>query len=478
MSGPLPDKKGTALNPLVAPGARRILVVDDERSLRTTLSKVLVDEGHSALTADSAREAVRLHERELLDLVILDWKLPDGGGLDVLSRMLDRDPDLPVIIITAFPDVKNAVKAMKHGAFDYIVKPFDLDELLVLVERALIHGKLRSELRRLRQSTVDMPELLGSSPEMVRLRELVARVAATPTSTVLVRGPSGAGKELVADGLHRMSQRRDGPLVKLNCSAIPADLLEAELFGYEKGSYTGAREGKKGLIEMAHRGTLLLDEVADLHLTLQPKLLRVLEDGSFRRVGGLEDIQVDVRIVASTHRDMERLIQRGDFRQDLYYRINVISIDVPALADHTEDVPELVNHFLAGFIREMGKPIQRLTPQAMEALVRHRWPGNVRELRNVTERAVMMADAGQIGLEHLPDEVARNAVSGPVSTILPSLVSSVGGRPASLAEAEREHIMRVLSSTANNKSEACRILEISRSTLREKLLRYQQKPGL
>jgi DNA-binding NtrC family response regulator len=449
----------------------RILIVDDDRVILRGLAETLERSGCETVTATSGDEAMQAYAQEVFDLVLLDVRLPDRDGLEVLGWVLDQDSDQLVIMMTAYADASVAVQAMKAGAHDYIHKPFDLDELRVLISRALEVRRMRGELLGLRyqhSGHIPLHELIGSSPAMHRIRSLVQKVSATPKTSVLIQGESGTGKERVAHAIHYQSRRRDFPLLKINCSTIPQQLMESELFGYEKGAFTDAKASKKGLLEMAHGGTVLLDEVGDLHPVLQPKLLRFLETHAFQRVGGLREIQVDVRIVAATHRDLKRMVQEGSFREDLYYRLTVMCLEIPSLRDRRDDVLMLAEYFLQEISRELGVPIEGLSREVTERLLRYPWPGNARELRNVLERAAILASSPVIRPEHLKLDLP--VVPAPESPIRALPLSE--GQDLTLERVQREHILRILQWVGGNKSEAARRLGISRSTLQEHLKAY------
>ena len=446
-----------------------ILIVEDNEDFALTIADVLRKKQYEVkpvFTGEDALEYVRNH---LVDLVLLDIRLPGKDGLEVIRELKDLDPDMVVIMMTAFADIEPAIEAMKMGAFDYLVKPFDLEELRLVVDKALETQHLRREVARLRwQKEKELPhsELYGNSASMLQVKELIRIVAATPRTSVLIQGESGTGKELVANAIHYSSQRRDKPFIKINCSAIPDNLLESELFGYEKGAFTDARATKKGLFELAHTGTIFLDEISSLKPELQPKLLRILEMQTFRRVGGTNDIQVDVRIIAATNRKLEDCVKEGSFREDLFYRLKVMVIDLPPLRERKEDIIPLAKLFVNQNNKVFNKNIQGLAPEAEKVLLHYPWPGNVRELKNVIERAVILCRSDFIGPEHLPQELNKASQEAPVQ------VGEALSSDMSLAEMEKRHILFVLKANKFNKSQTARVLGISRSTLREKLRLY------
>jgi two-component system NtrC family response regulator len=425
-----------------------------------SIKRVLSKQGCDAVVVTQGGRAREVLEDSAVDLILLDIRLPDMNGLDLLSTVREIEPDVPVIVMTAYSDVKVAVSAMKAGATDYLQKPFELEELKVIVSRALQNSRLLAQLSTLkRERQKEAHEIVGTSPGIRAVRELISIVAKTPRTPVLVTGESGTGKELVANAIHRVSERADFPLIKINVSAVPEQLLESEFFGYKKGAFTDAKENKKGLFELASGGTLFLDEIGEMKLSLQPKLLRFLETQTFNPVGGVKEITVDARVIAATNKDLARLVADGRFRDDLYYRLKVMVIDVPPLRDRTEDIPALIELFLERANGELGKNVKGISEGAMDILMGYGWPGNVRELKNVIERAVILTDTDKVTTAVLPMEL----VGGPSGTLRDV---------KSLVQMERDHIIRVLVSVGGNRSEAARLLGISRSTLIEKIKRY------
>jgi DNA-binding NtrC family response regulator len=439
-----------------------VLLVEDEDVMRQTLEDVFRDARYEVLSCTTGAAAEEAFRREMVDVVLLDLRLPDRSGLDLFRTLRAINAEVPVLMMTAFPDMRDAVQAIKEGAHDYIPKPFELPALKLSVANACEWAQLRSEVTRLRSQTgAESAVLVGASPGIRELTALVTRVATARDTPVLITGESGAGKEVVAGLIHRLSARSAGPLVCLNSSAIPESLLEAELFGYERGAFTGAVAGKKGLLEMAERGTFLLDEVGDLPLFLQPKLLRVLEGGRLRRIGGLRDIPLDVRVLCATNQDLRAAIRNGRFREDLYFRLNVVEVRVPPLRERREDIRPLAAHFLERLGRSVRRKGATLDPGALEALERHAWPGNVRELRNVIERALILADDVRIGLIDLPPEL-RAAAPGRAD-------AGDDAGDVTLRTVRRKHILAVLDRCGGNRTEAARLLGISRSTLKDLL---------
>ena len=383
-----------------------ILVVDDEPNIRRVLEAMLVREGYQVLTADSGRKAVDIAATNALDLLITDLIMPDMTGIEVLREVKQAQPHCAALVITAYGTIKTAVEAMRLGAFNYIAKPFDLDEVRLQVQHVLENRALKEEnvlLREQLRSTYRLDNIVGVSGKMQEVFKLVHRAADT-RSTVLIRGESGTGKELIARALHFNSQRASRPFVAVSCAALTETLLESELFGHEKGAFTGALTQKPGRFELANHGTLFLDEIAEITPAIQVKLLRVLQEREFERVGGTRPIRVDVRVVAATNKNLEEAVKKGEFRDDLYYRLQVIQIVVPPLRERPEDIPALAEHFLAKYCRENGRRLRRIAPEAMDRLLNYKYPGNVRELENIIERAVVLADrdAEEITVDLLP----------------------------------------------------------------------------
>ena len=459
-----------------APSKGTLLVVDDERTLRFSIGEWARDEGYSPLEAASGREALELARERGVDAVVLDLKLADEDGLRVLRELKELDPALPVVMLTGHGTVEQAVRAIQLGAYDFMLKPPDLAHLGLVLDRALEHARLRLEVSRLRQSGAGRVEIVGGSDGLKLALSRLERAAKASASTVLLHGETGSGKELMARYLHEKSARASGPFVELNCSAIPEQLLESELYGHERGAFTDAKRFKKGLFELADRGTLFLDEIGEMAPQLQAKLLRVLETRTFRRVGGGADITVDVRVVAATHRDLAKLVGEGRFREDLYFRLNVVPVQVPPLRERIADIPPLAEHFVARFCRELGRPPARLHPAALERLQSYRWPGNVRELRNVIERVLLLEADDEIRPEHLPPEMSGQALgSGPLAgghLGTTSIDPFPAGAVRPLAELEKMAIEHALRVCEGNKTRAASMLGIARQTLRTKLKEY------
>jgi two-component system response regulator AtoC len=455
-----------------------ILVVDDERTLRFTLKEGLSEEGYRVEVAADGAEALETLERDEFHLVLLDQKLPDQSGIDLLKTIKAKRPGTQVVIMTAFGKFQSAVEAAKAGCYDYVGKPFELDHMKLIIQNALAQTRLSEEVTRLRDAErrrAGSMLIVGGSSKMIKIIETIHKIAQTGSSTVLLQGETGVGKELLAREIHDQGPSRYGPFVEVNCSAFPENLLESELFGYEKGAFTDAKRTKKGLMEMANAGTLFLDEIGEMSLNLQSKLLRALEMKKFRRVGGTSDVFVETRIVAASNRDLRALVDQERFREDLFYRLDVIRLVIPPLRERTEDIPPLIDHFVAHWNRELGRSVKGPNDEALELLLAYRWPGNVRELRNVIERAILLESEEWILPEHLPLEIVGAGGSGP--RVLETRLHAEGG-VTTLAQAERIAIEMALDRAGGNKTRAAEALGISRQTLRTKLKEYRiDSPG-
>lgn len=445
----------------------QILVVDDDQAHRKMLEALLGGWGYEVSQADDGATASDSVHTKPFDLVLMDIRMLKVSGIQALAEIKQYNPAIPVILMTAYSSVETAVEALKKGAYDYLTKPLDFDELRLAMERAMDHSHLREENRLLRESLggrFDRRNIVGRSEAMVRLLEGISQVAPSD-ATVLITGESGTGKELVAGAIHFNSPRKSGAFVKLNCAAMTETLLESELFGHERGAFTGAHRLKEGKFRQADGGSLFLDEVSEMSLSMQVKLLRVLQEREFTRVGGEEVLRVDVRVIAATNRELIREVGAGRFREDLFYRLNVVMLRVPALRERREDVPLLAQHFLERFARENHKAIRGFTPRAMDRLLKHPWPGNVRELMNAVERAVVLARSDYLDEE----ELSLVSQEGPGAGA-PAPSPTPPGAP--LEEVEREAIIRTLHAAQGNKSEAARRLGITRRTLHKKLKKY------
>ena len=449
-----------------------ILVVDDDPAHRTMLRTLLTGWGYTIFEADDGSTAIEKVHEQAFDLILMDIRMITVSGLEALNEIKAFNPAIPVIIMTAYSSVETAVEALKSGAYDYLTKPLDFDELRLAMERAMDHRQLREENRMLRESLgnhFDRQNIIGRSPAMVKLLEMVAQVAPSE-ATVLITGESGTGKEMIAGAIHFNSPRKEGPFVKLNCAAITETLLESELFGHEKGAFTGAHKRKEGRFRQAHGGSIFLDEISEMSLAMQVKLLRVLQEREITRVGGEEVIKVDVRLIAATNKDLLQEIEVGRFREDLFYRLNVVTLNMPRLRERSEDIPLLAQHFLKMFSEKNSKEIKGFTPQAMDRLLRYDWPGNVRELMNAVERGVVLASSEYLGEKDLPLVLKEGASGGkaPPGQVIP------GDLP--LEEVEKASILKTLELTGGNKSEAARRLGITRRTLHKKLKKYGVMP--
>ena len=446
-----------------------ILIVDDDAAHRTMLRTLLSQWGYAVFEADDGQTAIDAVQDRYFNLILMDVRMLKVSGLEALERIKAYNPAIPIIIMTAFSSVETAVEALKKGAYDYLTKPLDFDKLKLTIGRAVEHTQLKAENRMLKESLgkhFDRRNIIGRSPSMVQLLESVAQVAPSE-ATVLITGESGTGKELIAGALHYNSHRKDGPFIKINCAALTETLLESELFGHEKGAFTGADRRKEGCFIQADGGSLFLDEVSEMSLTMQVKLLRVLQEREVIRVGGEVPLPVDVRVICATNKNLEDLLRQGEFREDLYYRLNVVGLTLPPLRNRRDDIPLLAQHFLDMFAQKNRKTIEGFTPQSLDAVVKHDWPGNVRELMNAIERGVVLsrghlldtADLRLLGEESLPepdDQIVEDDL------------------PGSLEAVERTTILKTLELAGGNKSEAARRLGITRKTLHKKLKKYEE----
>jgi two-component system, NtrC family, response regulator HydG len=445
-----------------------ILVVDDDSAHRAMLLTLLSGWGYAVVDVDDGEAAIREVQERPFDLILMDIRMIKVSGLEALAAIKDFNPAIPIIIMTAYASVETAVNALKKGAYDYLTKPLDFTELRYAMERAMEHHYLREENRLLRETLngrFDKRNLIGRSQAMVKLLETVAQVAPSD-ATILITGESGTGKEMIAGAVHFNSPRKEGPFVKINCAAITETLLEAELFGHEKGAFTGADRRKEGKFRQADGGSLFLDEVSEMSPAMQVKLLRVLQEREIVRVGGNETIRIDVRLIAATNRDLIKDVETGRFREDLYYRLNVVTLNVPPLRERAEDVPLIAQHYLRLFSEKNNKSIKGFTPQAMDKLLKYVWPGNVRELVNAVERGVVLSRSSYLDEDELlllRDKTPTNDLSKP------EMDASAG---SSLEEVEKDTILKILKLAGGNKSEAARRLDITRRTLHKKLKKY------
>ena len=448
----------------------KILLVEDEKLIRWSLANRLTKDGYQVLEADNGLEALRLAVEQELDVVLLDYRLPGVDGLEVLRRLGESNKDLPVIMMTAYSTVESAIEAMKLGAFDYLNKPFEMDELLVTLKKALETTALKRELGRFRreqEQRFGFHSLVGDNPKMREIFLLVRKIAASAATTILLQGESGTGKDLLANTIHYSSDRAKKPFMNITCSALPEHLLESELFGHEKGAFTDAKVSKKGLLELTDGGTVFLDEVGEMGIGLQSKLLRFLEEKTFKRVGGTVDIKVDIRIIAATNINLEQAISEGRFRRDLFYRLKVIPIYIPPLRERPEDISLLVKHFIDHFNREFKKGTKGITGSALQTLMEYPFPGNVRELKNIIERIMILESKDYIDVSALPQDLLGQGpglVSQPVFLLPPQGVV--------LDDVEKSLLDQSLKRTANNQTRAAKLLGLTRDTLRYRLKKY------
>ena len=454
-------------------GMKTVLVVDDDSAHRTMLKTLVGGWGYDIEEADDGSTAIKAVQNRPFDLILMDVRMLKVSGLEALTHIKALNPAIPVIIMTAYSSVETAVEALKKGAYDYLTKPLDFDKLRLTIERIMEHTQLKEENRILKESLgrhFDLQNIIGRSAVMVNLLETVAHVAPSE-ATVMITGESGTGKELIAGAIHFNSPRKSGPFVKLNCAAITETLLESELFGHEKGAFTGADRRKEGRFLQAHGGSLFLDEVSEMSLTMQVKLLRVLQEREVTRVGGEQVINVDTRVIAATNKNLQELISSGMFREDLYYRLNVVGLELPPLRERRDDIPLLVQHFLEIFVKRNHKAIKGFTPRAMDQLIRYDWPGNVRELMNAIERCVVLARSEYLDIEHL-DSIQN--LSQSESKPLP--FQKEKDISMSLEDIEKSAVLRMMAHVSGNKSEAARRLGITRKTLHKKLKKYGVMP--
>jgi two-component system response regulator HydG len=449
---------------------RTLLVVDDEPGQRTMLRAVLTAEGYHVAEAEDGDAALAHVEAHFYDLILMDVRMAQLDGMAALKAIKARSPGIPVVLMTAYGTVRDAVEAMKAGAYDYLTKPLDVDELKLTLARGLRHAALEEENARLRALVgcdVDVTTIIGTSEPMRRVFEAIALVAPTE-ATVLIQGESGTGKELVAQAIHANSPRRAGPLITVNCAALPETLLESELFGHERGAFTGATERRLGRFELAHHGTIFLDEIGELTPAAQTKLLRVLQSQEFERVGGTHTLKVDVRVIAATNKDLEAAVRTGQFREDVWYRLQVFPLTVPPLREHRDDIPLLAEHFLKSYTERHRRRLRGLTPRALDLLMRYEWPSNVRELEHAIERAVILARGEHLTPEEFPPSL--RAANGDLED--PTLQEPSVPVGLTLKEVERELIRKTLERTGGNRTRAAEVLGISRATLHNKLKEY------
>src|SRR5438128_4488975 len=460
----------------------KILVVDDEKMIRWSLGEALRGWGFEPVEAATATAALASFETESPAAVLLDINLPDGSGLDVLRKMRLREPEAVIIMITANVLVDETIGALRGGAYDFIGKPINLEELHVAIRNGIEASRLRREvnlIRRERSQQFSFDQIIGQSPAIREMLSMAQKVAESEVSSVLLQGESGTGKDLVVKAIHYSSRRADAPFIAINCAAIPANLIESELFGYEKGAFTDAKARKEGLLEQAEGGTLFLDEIGELELSLQAKLLRVLEEGAFRRVGGLKDIALDIRVIAASNRDLKAESEASRFRADLFYRLSVIQIDIPPLRERDDDVRVLAEHYISNFKTRLRKNIDSITPEALAAFRNYEWPGNVRELRNVIERAMILEDGDEITPKYLPRGLAAESRA--------EFEARGGARPdhiplppagVSLEEVELSLVRQALERSGGNQTKAAELLDISRDQLRYRMKKLEEESSI
>ncbi len=449
----------------------KILVVDDEHLIRWSLEQNLKKQGYEVLTAGSGEDALRIVREDQPDLILLDIQLPGISGLEVLEKVKELDEDIIVIMVTAHGGLETAVTAMRIGAYDYLNKPFNLDEMAIVIRKALETSELRREVACLRSEhkKVGAPNIIGSSQCMQNILSMMEKVARSEAATVLIQGESGTGKELVAKWIHYKSSRADKPFMAINCAAVPATLLESELFGHEKGAFTDAKATKKGLFELADGGTVFLDEIGDMEMGMQAKLLRFLEDRTFRRIGGAKVSSVDVRIISATNKDLIKAIESKDFRNDLYYRLQVIPIFLPPLRERREDILSLAKHFIETYKREFAKQVSGISPQAERLMVDYNWPGNIRELKNVIERAIILGNEEMLAVDHLPTEITSRIATAAVTALVTFKLPPEG---IDIEEVEKELIRQSLENNDWNQSKAAKKLNLGVDAFRYRMKKF------
>ncbi len=455
---------------------QRILVIDDEKLIRWTLEQHLVKEGYDVVTVDSAEKGLALINEDPPDLILLDNRLPDMTGLELLEKIKVQEHGLMVIMITAYGMVETAVKAMKYGAYDYISKPFNLEEITFVIKKALETGSLRTQIKQLRQEfTGKVDTITGECDEMVKVKNHILKIAKSDATTVLIQGESGTGKELVAKALHYSSARADKPFMAINCAALPVTLLETELMGHEKGAFTDAKATKKGLFELADGGTVFLDEIGDMHMSMQAKLLRLLEEKTFKRVGGVKDIKVDVRVVSATNQELTKAMAEGNFRKDLYYRLQVVPIHLPPLRERGRDVLILAQQFIDYFNQECHKNVRGLSKEVEQILLDYAWPGNVRELKNVIERSMILEVENEIVSEHLSQDLLESLPSttggtaGPTVSLDGLVIPDSG---LALEDVEHALVKKAIEMAGGNQTRAAQLLKMPRDAFRRRMKRF------
>ena len=454
-----------------------IIIIEDDVGVRTALARSLEQHGNLVRACATASEGMANLQEITPDLVLLDYRLPDADGLGLLEQIRRQWPDLPIIMMTGYANVETAVKAMHLGAYDYVSKPFDLEQMLIVVNKALEAKRQRSEVRRVEPepyAPFGFDRLMGRSPQMLEIIHLLRHLAKSEARTILLQGESGTGKDLAAKVIHYNGPRAERPFMNITCTALPEPLLESELFGHERGAFTDARQQKLGLFELADGGTIFLDEIGDMPAALQAKLLRFLEEKMLRRVGGIKDIHVDVCIIAATNRVLRALVEQGEFREDLYYRLNIFPVTLPPLRERPEDIPLLAEFFIAQYNREFHKEVTGIDKTALAVMQAYRWPGNVRELRNLIERAMLMASGGMLTLGDLPTEL-KTPATPPAKAANPAADIPLGPEGLDIREVERELILKALKATGGNQSRAAALLKMSRDQLRYRVRKFGLK---
>lgn len=452
----------------------KVLIIDDEKLIRWYLRENMEKSGYTVIEAEKGNEAIKIFSEHLPDIVLLDVNLTDISGIDVLSAIKSMDKDVPVIIITAFGNIKTAVEAMKLGAYDFIEKPFEVEKLNIVIEKALENAFLRREVSRYKalSGNYRFDQIIGNSPKMQEVRRIIKKIAHSNTTTVLLEGESGTGKDFVARVIHNHSNRADKPFIDVNCAALPKNLIESELFGYEKGAFTGASTPKKGLFEMANSGTIFLDEIGDMNYELQAKLLKVIENKTFRRLGGTAEVVVDVRIIAATNRNLSERIKIGSFREDLYWRLKVMPITLPPLRERGEDILLLSQHFIEHFNREFKKHVKGLSNETKELFLVYNWPGNIRELKNVLERAILLETGEYITQDYLPAEMLHgfeHRIKGDKESYIDINIPEEG---IDIEEVEKTLLKKALEMAKGNQTKAARLLNLGRDAFRYRIQKF------
>ena len=455
----------------------KILIIDDEKLLRWSLNQNLSKEGYSIIEAETGTDGLKKYGEESPDITLLDIHLPDISGINVLEQIRARNPMATIIMITAYGDIQTAVKTIKLGAYDFVEKPFNMEKLNILLKKAAETVSLRNEVRQFKDnltSKFGFDSIIGQSEEMIKVFDFIKKISKSDSTTVLLQGESGTGKDLVAKVIHYQSTRTDRPFMEINCTALPETLIESELFGYEKGAFTDAKTMKKGLFELAHEGTIFLDEIGDMKLSTQAKLLKVLENKAFKRIGGLKDIEVNIRIIAASNKNLEKEVRKGDFREDLYYRLKVIPLFLPALRDKSSDIPLLSKFFIDEFNMEFKKSVKGLSKETEMCFMQYHWPGNVRELKNVIERAMILESEEYILNDHLPGELTCPSRMTEENAKDMSINIPPGG--LDIEEVEKQLIKQALEITKGNQTRAAKMLNLTRDALRYRMQKFDLMP--